>query len=308
MRTRTLYEALDLPPEADEGQIKAAYRALARRLHPDVNGGNAAGAERLAKVNQAYATLGHPEMRAAYDRDLAQRRAELRRRYVFFAASSVATFVLTASVVSFAVRRHLEAGAAAAKEPAAALAQSPTSGPQPTQQWRSDIAPPSPGAVPANWTTYRNARFDFVLRYPAGVFRLDAGRSGAHVQTFVSRDGRATLRILAAENSAGLSLGRVRSALIRERYAGASFDQTPQRRHWFALAGTRGQEVFMERVTFSCDGRSMHGWQMTYPANQRETYDELAKLVLRNDPHGNGPGAGCDDAKPKRAKQTQRRG
>ena len=44
----------------------------------------------------------------------------------------------------------------------------------------------------------------------------------------------------------------------------------------------------------------MHGWQIRYPSSQRATYDELAKLILRNHPHGNGPGAGCDEEKSKR--------
>jgi hypothetical protein len=151
----------------------------------------------------------------------------------------------------------------------------------------------------ANWTTYRDTRFDFALRYPAGVFALDAARSNSNVRTFVSRDGHATLRIVSPQSTGGISLASFRSALIKDRYAGASFEQTPRGQRWFALTGTRGDEVFLERITYSCDGKSVHGWQMLYPASQRATYDELAKLVLRNYPHGNGPGAGCDDARPK---------
>ena len=37
---------------------------------------------------------------------------------------------------------------------------------------------------------------------------------------------------------------------------------------------------------------------MTDP--DRAAYDELAKLMLRNHPHGNGPGAGCGEGKRKR--------
>ena len=77
---RTLYEVLDLTPNADEQRVKSAYRALARRFHPDLNGGDAASAARLAEINHAYATLGNPEARVAYDRDVAQRRAAARRR------------------------------------------------------------------------------------------------------------------------------------------------------------------------------------------------------------------------------------
>ena len=112
---RTLYEVLDLPPDADGQSVKSAYRALARRFHPDLNGGDAASAERLAEINEAYATLGNPEARAAYDRDMARRRAAARRRYAIFAAISLATFVATAGAVSLAVRQRLAASAAAVK-------------------------------------------------------------------------------------------------------------------------------------------------------------------------------------------------
>jgi curved DNA-binding protein len=61
------YAVLGVPKTADQAAIKAAYRALARKLHPDVNKDPAAG-ERFKKVNEANAVLGDPEKRAKYDR------------------------------------------------------------------------------------------------------------------------------------------------------------------------------------------------------------------------------------------------
>ena len=48
---------LDLEPEADITEIKARYKKLVKRLHPDANGGDRAAEEHLKAVNQAYATL-----------------------------------------------------------------------------------------------------------------------------------------------------------------------------------------------------------------------------------------------------------
>jgi len=293
-----LYEVLGLPRNASEQQIKATYRTLARQFHPDVNAGNEARVQRLKEVNRAYETLGNPEARAAYDRDLERQRAEARRRYSIFAATTVATFLLTTTVVSLAVRWHLEAAA-----PRAALPRAPS-----TEISRASL--PGPAKVTpnrgqaANWTTYRDASFGFALRYPAGVFVLDVAQSHDNVRTLVSRDGRAVLRILVAGNTAGMTLAGVRRTLMKKRYAGASFDDAPRHEHWFALSGTRGDSAFFERVTFSCDRKSMHGWQMIYPSSERATYDKLAKLVLRNYPHGNGPGAGCSEGQTK-ARRTR---
>ena len=301
----TYYQALGLAPGADEGQIKSAYRSLARRFHPDVNAGNAAGAERLAEINHAYATLGNPEARAAYDRDLAQQRADTRRRLLIVAASGAVSFAVTAVVVAGMVSRDAPAPPVAEAPAARATVNAPVVAaqsrvPASTPAGGPSLSGPTDHVRSAIWGTYRDARFDFALRYPVAIFAFEPTRSDAHVHTFVSRDGHAVLRVVAAKNTAGITLGSYRSMLMKERYAGASFKPAPRREHWFVLSGTLGSEVFLERVTFSCDGRSMHGWQIRYPSSQRAAYDELTKLMLRNHPHGNGPGAGCEERKRKR--------
>ena len=60
------YEILQVPPDADDVQIIAAYRALARRYHPDLAGD--AGTAMMIVVNQAWEILRNPGRRAAYDR------------------------------------------------------------------------------------------------------------------------------------------------------------------------------------------------------------------------------------------------
>jgi hypothetical protein len=63
----THYEVLGVSPSASAAEIKQAYRLQARRHHPDVGGvGDAA----MQALNQAWATLGDPARRRAYDRAL----------------------------------------------------------------------------------------------------------------------------------------------------------------------------------------------------------------------------------------------
>lgn len=50
-------EVLELQPEASEGEIKAAYRKLAKRYHPDVNAGDPEAAKRFHDVRAAYDLL-----------------------------------------------------------------------------------------------------------------------------------------------------------------------------------------------------------------------------------------------------------
>jgi hypothetical protein len=65
------YTALGVDPTADQDVIAAAFRALAKKYHPDT--GTAAGTaspERFAEVQEAYEVLGNPERRVQYDADL----------------------------------------------------------------------------------------------------------------------------------------------------------------------------------------------------------------------------------------------
>ena len=78
MEGRDPYRILQVHPEADPDVIKAAYRVLARKLHPDGRAGSPLGpaAERkMAELNWAYGVLRSAEARTAYDRERRYRRA-----------------------------------------------------------------------------------------------------------------------------------------------------------------------------------------------------------------------------------------
>jgi DnaJ-class molecular chaperone len=62
------YETLGLARDATPEQVRAAYRKLAKKHHPDLNPGNAAAEERFKAVNTANELLSDPEKRAQFDR------------------------------------------------------------------------------------------------------------------------------------------------------------------------------------------------------------------------------------------------
>ena len=65
-RKRDYYLILGVSRDASEGEIKRAFRELARQLHPDVNPQD--GGERFREINEAYAVLSDKESRGRYDR------------------------------------------------------------------------------------------------------------------------------------------------------------------------------------------------------------------------------------------------
>ncbi|KAJ9165962.1 hypothetical protein P3X46_020772 [Hevea brasiliensis] len=68
----SLYEVLGIQTGSTCLEIKAAYRRLARVLHPDVaaNGQKEETTFEFIKIHEAYETLSDPEKRADYDRSL----------------------------------------------------------------------------------------------------------------------------------------------------------------------------------------------------------------------------------------------
>lgn len=65
---KSYYDTLGLKKSASQKEIKAAYRRLARKLHPDVNPGDKTAEARFKDVNRAYEVLSDAEKRAKYDR------------------------------------------------------------------------------------------------------------------------------------------------------------------------------------------------------------------------------------------------
>ncbi len=67
MAKRDYYEVLGVSRDADEGEIKKAYRRVAMKHHPDRNPDNPEAEEKFKEASEAYEVLADGEKRAAYD-------------------------------------------------------------------------------------------------------------------------------------------------------------------------------------------------------------------------------------------------
>src|SRR3982074_3264222 len=65
---RCYYQTLEVERTADESKLKAAFRKLAMKWHPDKNPGDAASEIRFKEINEAYEVLKDGDKRASYAR------------------------------------------------------------------------------------------------------------------------------------------------------------------------------------------------------------------------------------------------
>ncbi len=64
---RDYYEVLGVAKNADDAELKKAYRKVAKKYHPDTNPGDQEAEEKFKEAAEAYAILSDPEKRSKYD-------------------------------------------------------------------------------------------------------------------------------------------------------------------------------------------------------------------------------------------------
>ncbi|MEX2455381.1 MAG: molecular chaperone DnaJ [Rhodospirillaceae bacterium] len=67
MAKQDFYEILGVDRNADDKELKSAYRKMAMKYHPDRNPGDASAEAKFKEVNEAYDVLKDPDRRAAYN-------------------------------------------------------------------------------------------------------------------------------------------------------------------------------------------------------------------------------------------------
>lgn len=156
------------------------------------------------------------------------------------------------------------------------------------------IAPLAAGPALDEWATLKNERHGFAIGYPVGIFEQKAAPTSDEGRVLQSKDGKAKLLVGAFDNSENNTLGEYRQFLLDEQYSGAVIDYAPVRERWFVLSGVKGEEMFYQRVSFTCGGKLINSWAMLYPAAERKLYDRVVEAVAKSFTPGAGRTGACD--------------
>lgn len=145
-----------------------------------------------------------------------------------------------------------------------------------------------------NWASVKNERHGFAIAYPVDVFEQKTEPATDEGRVLVSKDGKAKLLVGAFDNEDGSSLADYRQFLLDGQWAGALLDYAPVKQKWFVLSGTRNGEMFYERVSFTCGGKLINSWVMTYPVADRKLYDRVLEAIAKSYLPGAGRTGNCE--------------
>src|SRR5262249_24426251 len=102
--------------------------------------------------------------------------------------------------------------------------------------------------------------------------------------------------IFGIPNRTATTLTQYRRSLIAQRYADATFDDTHQQHNWFVLSGRVGEEMVYESGTFSCGGRSVHGWLLVFPIAELSFFVVIVEETQRTYKYDMGAHGNCSQS------------
>jgi curved DNA-binding protein CbpA len=98
---KTLYDLLDVQPDANSEQLRKSFREAAKANHPDLHAGDPAAAARFTRIVEAYDILRDAEQRALYDRMLAfERRPKPLHSKVRHAVSGATRYIVSDAIAA----------------------------------------------------------------------------------------------------------------------------------------------------------------------------------------------------------------
>jgi hypothetical protein len=145
------------------------------------------------------------------------------------------------------------------------------------------------GAVPKHvqlpedgWVTYKSDDFGYSFYYPSTFFTPQAIAATGEPKIFLSPDRRAKIVVSGVDNDENISLARYRATLLHEFGGYDALDYSPQGQTWFVLSGYRGDNIYYQKVLFSCGNRIINIFSITFPIADRAFYEGLIEVMEDN--------------------------
>jgi hypothetical protein len=129
------------------------------------------------------------------------------------------------------------------------------------------------------WSLEQDADLGFRYAYPRTLFSEIEGDGKPAFHYFVSHDSDAKFLVGAWDNREGKTPNEFKRWLVTNAGGYEEVTYRPRGRSWFVLSGYRGDDIYYEKVMFSCRGRVVNVMAITYPTAQRDRYDPVVERM-----------------------------
>ncbi len=136
-----------------------------------------------------------------------------------------------------------------------------------------------PAASEENWSTIREPDFGFAYSYPKTLFYEVEGDGRPSFNYFESSRSEAKFLVGAWDNQEGDTPESFKQWLTDNADGYRELTYQPRGRSWFVLSGFRDDQIFYEKVMFSCGGRVVNVLAIAYPERLRGTFDPIVERM-----------------------------
>jgi hypothetical protein len=138
---------------------------------------------------------------------------------------------------------------------------------------------PTLDATAGSWLSKREATLGFAFSYPPELFQEIEGDGKPSFHYFASTSSDAKFLVGGWNNQAEQSPDRFKRWLIANAGGYDEVTYRPRGRSWFVLSGYRGDKIYYEKVMFSCRGRVVNVFAITYPVAERALFDPVVETM-----------------------------
>lgn len=150
-------------------------------------------------------------------------------------------------------------------------------------------APLAAQAGSQGWSRQRDPGVGFRFSYPSELFSPLPGDGKPYFHYFASQDESAKFLVGAWNNRKRQTPETFKRWLMANAGGYQELTYNLRGRSWFVLSGYRGDQIYYEKVMFSCGGTLVNVFAISYPADARQLYDPVVERMEDNFR----PGSGC---------------
>lgn len=130
------------------------------------------------------------------------------------------------------------------------------------------------------YSTYRNARFSYVISYPTDLLTPQGESDNGDGQKFLSRDGQVEMSVYGSENASDQSLRDLYQSQLRREGNDQSKSQVTYkvlRGNWFVVSGYERERIYYQKTISS--GGVFKTFRIEYDKSRADVFDKVTKKV-----------------------------